>query len=441
MRNNFLFLLLLVGLTSPLGLRGQSRWHKTNPDGVDTSYSSFSISCNGEDCVAAGGILDVDTFHYSLLFHSPNGGLTWSTVDSVPQWVFNTHGKIHTLFRAVQQIDDLNAIAIDELGGCVIRTFDGWNTWSADTSNRLQLYGVHFSNPAEGMINEGFGWFISTTDTGKHWKQIITQSGDWFHAYGNGVFRLFSPPSIINAPGTMFTTHDNWTTADTSYILLNGPFMDTNVYPYALVFGSGDTIAIIGNRWDSTHTHFSVMMAISSDLGANWLELPLPKNIDIYPPTVTPIDKQSIVIYGEDSVNTIVISTDRGRSWEADTIALDNGKLDYRILSVAVSGSGRITASIWTDSNGIGLNRLEYWEPRSSSVIPAVSPLDNLRIYPNPATNTLNIENTITSIAVLDPLGRVYSVPKNGNSLDVSSLPSGVYFLSDGTSRTKFVKQ
>ncbi|HEY3875258.1 MAG TPA: T9SS type A sorting domain-containing protein [Candidatus Kapabacteria bacterium] len=60
-------------------------------------------------------------------------------------------------------------------------------------------------------------------------------------------------------------------------------------------------------------------------------------------------------------------------------------------------------------------------------------------IYPNPTSSLLNIGQCSGTLSILDPLGRPYTVPRNGNTLDVSSLPNGVYFLSDGVSRTKFV--
>ncbi len=66
------------------------------------------------------------------------------------------------------------------------------------------------------------------------------------------------------------------------------------------------------------------------------------------------------------------------------------------------------------------------------------SPL--LRIFPNPASNSITVELAGT-VTIYDPLGRVYKVPIHGNTLDISSLPAGVYYLSDGSGRAKFVKE
>jgi hypothetical protein len=74
-------------------------------------------------------------------------------------------------------------------------------------------------------------------------------------------------------------------------------------------------------------------------------------------------------------------------------------------------------------------------------VAQTVSTQQNFSLYPNPATNILNIATPAGAISISDPLGRSYEVPKTGNMLDISALPSGVYFISDGVSRAKFVKE
>jgi hypothetical protein len=42
---------------------------------------------------------------------------------------------------------------------------------------------------------------------------------------------------------------------------------------------------------------------------------------------------------------------------------------------------------------------------------------------------------------IFDPLGRSYTVPQNGNALDVSSLQAGIYYVAIGGSVAKFVKE
>lgn len=77
--------------------------------------------------------------------------------------------------------------------------------------------------------------------------------------------------------------------------------------------------------------------------------------------------------------------------------------------------------------------------------------LNQVKIYPNPATNKLYIEdaykNTIQHINITDVSGRtIYSSNTNTSQIDISQLVNGAYFLtlklSDGRQATKqFIKQ
>ena len=61
-----------------------------------------------------------------------------------------------------------------------------------------------------------------------------------------------------------------------------------------------------------------------------------------------------------------------------------------------------------------------------------VSELENtLKVYPNPAKETLNVEGTMTSVAVYNTVGQcLLSQEVNGNTqIDLSSFNNGIYFL------------
>jgi hypothetical protein len=217
---------------------------------------------------------------------------------------------------------------------------------------------------------------------------------------------------------------------------LNGPFLDTSLLPRELVFGGGDTLAVQCSRWDSVDFHYSAALVVSTDLGAHWTELSVPPHNGITLSGAT-LDWRYMVLAGADSLGRIAMSSNGGTTWSCDTVPLSNGVPYFKILSIAVTGSGRVIAAIETDGDS---NFLAYLEPVSSSVnTPAISP-NNFSIFPNPATNEIQITSIEGSISISDPLGRSYEVKQSGNTLDVSVLPSGVYFISDGHSRAKFVK-
>lgn len=68
-------------------------------------------------------------------------------------------------------------------------------------------------------------------------------------------------------------------------------------------------------------------------------------------------------------------------------------------------------------------------------------------IYPNPAENLLNLKNLPGTGTAFWITGTDGSVKKNGllnagyNSLDISSLPAGIYILKINNHALKFVKQ
>jgi Secretion system C-terminal sorting domain len=68
-----------------------------------------------------------------------------------------------------------------------------------------------------------------------------------------------------------------------------------------------------------------------------------------------------------------------------------------------------------------------------------------LKIYPNPVSNTLTVENTEGgTFEVINLLGQQVltgKTPFGGRGLDVSALPQGTYVLKVGTEVAKFVKQ
>ena len=65
-------------------------------------------------------------------------------------------------------------------------------------------------------------------------------------------------------------------------------------------------------------------------------------------------------------------------------------------------------------------------------------------VYPSPATATLNIVVDVCGEAViLDVTGRTTlssSVVPGANTIDVSNLPNGVYFIKIGNSHASFIK-
>ena len=155
--------------------------------------------------------------------------------------------------------------------------------------------------------------------------------------------------------------------------------------------------------------------------------------------TISSLDNDFIMMGGINSggPNLVMISTDRGNSWKVDTIPYDTVVRGpyYEVNGLAVTGTGHAVM--------VAGGPLAILEPAPSSVVDQTTIGANVTyIYPNPARrNSITVDLEKGVLSILDPLGRSYEVKQSGNTLDVSALPSGVYFVSDGRSRAKFVKE
>jgi hypothetical protein len=341
---------------------------------------------------------------------------------------------------ASQQIDSLNAVVADGEYGDVMLTHDGGSTWTVDSSDRGVVHRVYFANVAEGIVQSPFGFFSSTVDSGRTWKKVVFSTGAGWgiacQAYGDSTFRIFSFPTSI------FTTHDNWNTWDTTHISLNGPLGDTSFHQYHFLFGPGATIAIIGWRWyPPANKHASLAMALSSDLGATWRELEVPRENGIYFRSGDPpiLDWQYIVLAGVDSVGKIAQSFDAGDHWECDTVPLSTG-LRYHIIDpITVNGSGRVLAGIVDDHTVQGSSSLAYLERVTSHVEDTEDPR-LLTLFPNPSVATLSLPDP-NPVDVYDAIGREHICAQERALLDVSRLPPGVYYVISRAYRARFVRR
>ncbi len=81
--------------------------------------------------------------------------------------------------------------------------------------------------------------------------------------------------------------------------------------------------------------------------------------------------------------------------------------------------------------------------PRSESDFEAVSAVIAFRVYPNPATDVLNISGVNANrVVVKNLLGQaVLNTSARNNRVDVSALHPGVYFIEAGKHITRFIKR
>ncbi len=132
--------------------------------------------------------------------------------------------------------------------------------------------------------------------------------------------------------------------------------------------------------------------------------------------------------------NKIAISSDKGFSWGVDSLTfLADSLVEMHFLDSRhgwVASWSHDSSFIWYyDANASGV------ENTGSNVFNGIS------VYPNPANSFIMVTYFSEPLAIVDPLGRNYKLPRTGTILDISSLPPGVYFMSDGHLHSKFVKE
>jgi photosystem II stability/assembly factor-like uncharacterized protein len=150
------------------------------------------------------------------------------------------------------------------------------------------------------------------------------------------------------------------------------------------------------------------------------------------------------------------VSFDSGVTWKNDggPSYITNFSNDefYSAKGVTIAGmtysDGGIDVDdgLWEEDTGVISGVAESATANSNNA---------LSVFPNPATSSITVESANGPVSILDPLGRSYTTPQppppiesragpwkgGGVSIDISMLPSGVYFISVGYSRAKFVKQ
>ncbi len=113
------------------------------------------------------------------------------------------------------------------------------------------------------------------------------------------------------------------------------------------------------------------------------------------------------------------------------------------IITVSTTYMWNKATSVWNKQS----TAMYYYTPGTSSEIPSISK-ENYLIYPNPAVNSLYISglNKLADVSIMDINGQmIYESQLQSNTVDVSSLRSGIYLISiktmDGNSVSRFIKK
>jgi hypothetical protein len=439
---------MLASLTMSSGARAQYVWHTTHSNRVSHYVYSFTVvSCSGGNCTAAS--LKMDTVPRPkqtrmIFLESTDAGETWVEQDPGLPGEFDQGQNYIT---SIQRIDSLNIVAVGDTG-LIVRSFDGGATWVRQNIHTTwKLLDVHFSDPMTGMVlSYGDTNVHVTTDGGSSWSGVGFKEpyepirG---HSYGEGKFRILTYDA-----GPVYTTYDYWKTIDTTFA-----FDTSDVINYIGngVFGSGDTILAWGTHWHQDSNKLDLprlLLTRSTDGGVHWTKVPI---IDSFYPNLTAMSSpdRATMLTGILLRNGLFRSTDHGNTWIVDSLRfldIDTSYSPSEVTGLTVMPDGKAIAIFY----GLSFKQeglLVAGVPVSSGVEPSVQPVSIIRVYPDPAVETLTIlsSDVHQEIRIFDPLGRSVLLGRLDDQgmamIDVSSLPQAIYYVSDSRSRAKFVKE
>jgi photosystem II stability/assembly factor-like uncharacterized protein len=308
-------------------------------------------------------------------------------------------------------------------GAAVCRTNNGGETWIVDSNHDslgFTAESIYFVDSLVGFEGGAALMMFRTSDGGKSWNIVHTESG----ANGYDVYQIkFCNPKLGlaicgNLVGLILRTTDSgmtWAlTTDINH------------------FGYGEAVSLsYPNSHNAWYTD-GAYLRHSTDSGLTWsivgAEYPIGGNIR----SISFVDSlHGIATATSGRSLNIGYTSDGGQSWQTTSIdseANDGnaGFTSFPNLNIAYAG---------------GFDAVYKLNVGDLAVQQKLIPDSNFSIFPNPAINEIQITGSERNIFISDPLGRSYEVKRASTTLDISLLPPGMYFISDGHSEVKFVKE
>ena len=306
-----------------------------------------------------------------------DGGLTWT-----PQSASEEFGLIHAL-------DENNLIAgLDgtfSFYGDIYKSSDGGESWEVIANPINPLAGAYndvcFVNDDLGYLSAWYsGHLVKTTDGGANWTEIIIDEVD----------------------GLSFSSDD-----------------------YRSVYFPTEDIGLV--------THQNGILK-TSDGGDTWSEIkPAGLDLSFYPQSIIALSTEDYIVVGGfpniDELEKIYETSDGGNTW-AESVNIQEALFDINCTMA--------------NCFAVGTNGKVYKKENIVS-----STLDNkdyptLNIYPNPTKDILSIETnlSLTEISILNLNGRlIYTSFEHKDKIDISHLPSGIYFIKVISDKGVFTKK
>lgn len=454
MKKQDIFLLLLLFAHF---LPAQKIWEAQNPNyPPDHKLFGLLVSIVNENVAwtaAEAGDCSTVPWAFGLtqneFARTTDGGKTWKS------GTYPTSGAsiITSLYALDSNVAWITLADFNE-GGKVLKTSDGGQTWIVQNTGPLVFPDfVHFFDANNGVLvgdSDSLGFQIFRTSSGgASWQRIDPASlpasgvGDgiypFYAAQGNHIWGVTPYGRVIHSPDKGVT----WEAWGTPLVAIPD-YIDCHDNTCIVSFGDySDTVSHINK----------LRLFRTTDRGINWKEItPVDNNYAVNGMKYVPNTGTLIAAFVQHNVNgpfETRISHDDGSNWQT----IDEGT---KVLTLFFYDNKIGYGTHFNTPDAI-VEIYRYVGPPITSGLFERKPLDaQVALSPNPTAGLLQVEvqGNLPGdylLSVSDAFGRVVqrkNIVKGGNfeeSLDLSGLPAGVYFvaLNHATGRycSKVVKQ
>ncbi len=394
-------------------------------------------------------------------------------------WAINYSLQKYSTFYGVSKADPLNIMACDNHNSDptlrqIIKSTNGGITWKMVYNfNDLGWFEIHnISYPTKNfcIASCDSNYFLKTTDGGETWVQFqikmdlfinglihislldslngimgsyrnLAYSSDGFKTYRELILprpliitdiKLISPTIlyVLTASPANFFKYDVSTDIWIENPELFPVYVPEYQTPKNMYFFDSLCGIAVGRRRTGIGDSYYDMIHKTTDGGKTWVEK---FNALVFPPggltEVDFCDKENGIAVGPQG--KIYWTHDAGETWSQDSskelIKATPAVVHVTILNKSTALIADFSGNMWRTPIGTDVNEFRKFI--------------EFVISPNPATDFIEIQNpNYEKVSIFYILGETIYTTSEATKIDVSSFPSGVYFVRIGDRVQKFIK-
>lgn len=312
---------------------GGATWNVAKAGDASYGYDQGPITIVDAKAVYVGRLADGTGSYYGTIYGSPDGGVTWRAMSTVPHAITST-GK----FWSVQNGNGYS-VRVSSNGGQnysqVLDLKTPANSYYFDTTSLVaqgDLQAAVFTRSSTfdytSYTYTNFENFYTTVDGGATWSKVEVRNA----GTTTGVQRLLG----ISADGKTLTASGNsgvMRSADSgaTWTPLAGPVNGAYYYGFVSLGGNDVATTTSSDTW------------LSEDAGQTWKKLSNPgqSSLNVNSNSLRRVDANTLLV--TDNSGATYLSKDRGQSWAQVVAASDTGYGQQAALAFADGKNGFMT--------------------------------------------------------------------------------------------------